>query len=377
MSLDTDISTETPVQKGWGPRGTAAATFAGSLEFSGVSKRFDGNAAVNNVSLTLEPGEILCLLGQSGCGKTTLLRLAAGVETPDAGQVVLGGQVVAGPGTMVPPEKRSVGLMFQDFALFPHLTILENVAFGLRNLDRQTAQKEAILALTRVGLEHYASNYPHMLSGGEQQRVALARAIVPRPAVILMDEPFSGLDQRLRDHVRAETLALLKETRATCMLVTHDPEEAMWLADRIALMRKGKLVQVGSPTELYNSPADAGAARFFSDFNEFSTKISRGRADTPLGPIKAKGHANADTAKILIRPQGIVLARNQKSVGFDAYVASARFVGECTIATLSVQGIDEPISARLTGAPDLAAGDIRKFSLMDEHILIFSDEETI
>jgi iron(III) transport system ATP-binding protein len=218
--------------EGWGRRGTAGATIAGLLAFERVSRKFGAADAVRDVSFELQPGEIVCLLGPSGCGKTTLLRIAAGIERPSAGRVLIDGDEVAGPARYLPPEKRNIGLMFQDFALFPHLPIIANVAFGLRDIERGEALEIARHALERVGLAHLADTYPHTLSGGEQQRVALARAIVPRPQVMLMDEPFSGLDQRLRESVRSETLALLKETRATTMLVTHD-QSAMELADRI------------------------------------------------------------------------------------------------------------------------------------------------
>ncbi len=183
--------------------GKAAVTFAAHLRFEDVSRRYGETLALDRVSLDVPPGKVLCLLGPSGCGKTTLLRIAAGVERPSAGRVLIDDQEVAGPNRFVPPEKRGVGLMFQDFALFPHLTILDNVAFGLRSLTKAQARAEAHAALERVGLGQYAGDYPHILSGGEQQRVALARAIAPRPGVLLMDEPFSGLDPRLQgDHAR-------------------------------------------------------------------------------------------------------------------------------------------------------------------------------
>ncbi|MGB6907079.1 MAG: ABC transporter ATP-binding protein, partial [Methyloceanibacter sp.] len=235
-------------------RGKAGVTFAARLTFEDVSRRYGDSLALDHVSLDVPPGEVLCLLGPSGCGKTTLLRVASGVERPSSGRVLLDGQEVAGPDHFVPPEKRGVGLMFQDFALFPHLTLRQNVAFGLRSLTRSQANAEALAALARVGLAHYASAYPHILSGGEQQRVALARAIAPRPSVLLMDEPFSGLDPRLRERMREETLAILHETRATCIVVTHDAEEAMRMGDQLALMRRGRVVQTGKPLDLYRAP---------------------------------------------------------------------------------------------------------------------------
>ena len=219
---------------------------------------------------------MLCLLGPSGSGKTTLLRIAAGIEPQTLGRVLLNDREIAGPSVFLPPEQRSIGLVFQDFALFPHLTILDNVRFGLTALSREEARREAHIALSRVGLEHHANSFPHVLSGGEQQRVALARALAPRPAVLLMDEPFSGLDSRLKDTVRAETLAILRESRATAIVVTHDAEEAMRLGDRIALLKSGRLVQAGRAEELYLKPADLFVAGFFSELNVFESRVRGG-----------------------------------------------------------------------------------------------------
>ncbi|MGO4836504.1 ABC transporter ATP-binding protein, partial [Rhizobiaceae sp. 2RAB30] len=204
-----------------GSRVSAGVTFAARLGFENITHTFgNGSETLRGVSLAAEPGEVLCLLGPSGSGKTTLLRIAAGIEAQTTGRVLLNDREIAGPSAFLPPEQRSIGLVFQDFALFPHLTILDNVRFGLTALSREEAKREAMIALSRVGLDHYAGTYPHVLSGGEQQRVALARAIAPRPAVLLMDEPFSGLDSRLKDAVRAETLDILRRSRATAIVVT-------------------------------------------------------------------------------------------------------------------------------------------------------------
>ena len=367
MSIETDSR--------WGPRGTQAATFAGRLVFDRVSLSFGNIPAVRDVSFTLEPGEIVCLLGPSGCGKTTLLRIAAGVERPQSGRVLIDDVEVAGSAGFIPPEKRNVGLMFQDFALFPHLSILDNVAFGLKSLSRAEARAEARLALKRVGLAAYERDYPHRLSGGEQQRVALARAIVPRPQVMLMDEPFSGLDQRLRDQVRAETLALLKETRATTMLVTHDPVEAMGLADRILLMREGRLIQAGTPRELYAAPADAEAARFFSDSNELTAIIRRGRAETPLGTFPADGAPEGSAVLVMIRPQALVLASG--GVGYEGFVLSQRFLGETALLSVVFKGIDQPLAVRMPAALAPSAGTSAQFAVDPASILLFSAEGSV
>ncbi|MEO1551548.1 MAG: ABC transporter ATP-binding protein, partial [Pseudomonadota bacterium] len=231
-----------------------------------VCRQFEGRAVVDHVSLSLMPGQVTCLLGPSGCGKTTTLRMVAGIDTPDAGVIEIDGRPVCGSCAPVPPEGRGIGMMFQDFALFPHLTVADNVGFGLPSRTGDRAARIMGL-LERVGLAHKAQAFPHQLSGGEQQRVALARAVAPKPSVMLMDEPFSGLDKRLRDGIRDETLQILRDEGAAVLLVTHEPEEAMRMADQIALMRGGRVVQVGGPYNIYNSPVDAEAAAFFSDIN--------------------------------------------------------------------------------------------------------------
>jgi iron(III) transport system ATP-binding protein len=274
-----------------------------------------------------------------------LLRVTAGVERPSSGRVLLDSQEVAGPNRFVPPEQRGVGLMFQDFALFPHLSILDNVAFGLKSLTRREAKVEARAALKRVGLAHYASEYPHILSGGEQQRVALARAIAPRPSVLLMDEPFSGLDPRLREKMREETLAILHETRATSIVVTHDAEEAMRMGDRVALMRAGKIVQTGKALDLYRAPKDILAARTFSDLNELPARVEQGNATTPLGRFFANGLPDGANAIVCVRQRGVRLL--EPGQGVPARVLDARFLGDIALVELAVQGVDAPILARV------------------------------
>jgi iron(III) transport system ATP-binding protein len=325
-------------------RARTPAAIAARLTYEGVTHRYGAVEAVSDFSLDIAPGEIVSLLGPSGCGKTTLLRLAAGVERPSAGRILINEREVSGA-SFEPPERRGVGLMFQDFALFPHLSNLANVMFGLKSMPKADAEREARLALERVGLANYANLYPHMLSGGEQQRVALARAVAPRPSVLLMDEPFSGLDRRLRDQVREDVLHVLRESRVTCVIVTHDAEEAMRVADRIALMRAGRLIQAGEPREIYRAPTDLPAARFFCELNEVSAIVRDGVAESGVGRFPAPGLADGSAAVVAIRPQGISL--RPAGTGIAGRLTARRFVGEVELLELTVNGIEEPLTARV------------------------------
>jgi iron(III) transport system ATP-binding protein len=376
MTVGFDMRT-VPGSSRWGPRGTVGATFGVQLTFEAVSLAYGDIEAVRDVSFRLDPGEVVCLLGPSGCGKTTVLRIAAGVERPQAGRVLVDDRVVAGNGVFVPPEKRNIGLVFQDFALFPHLTIVDNVAFGLADLPRQVARTEARNALRRVGLSQYEETYPHALSGGEQQRVALARAIVPRPTVMLMDEPFSGLDQRLRESIRHETLLLLKETRATTLLVTHDPVEAMSMADRILLMRQGGMAQVGTPEDLYHRPVDMDAARFFCDFNEIEAIVEGGMARTPVGDFAAGALRESDRAMVMIRPQGVTVAGAGEPGGREGRVETSRFLGESQDLSIWLEGLDQPLLARVPAAGAPRAGETRGFCIDARHVLVFASGPAI
>ena len=317
------------------------------LGFQGVSHQYDRLTVLSDFTLDIAPAEVVCLLGPSGCGKTTTLRIAAGLERPTQGTVKIGGRTVAGPGTFVPPEKRGVGLMFQDYALFPHLTVLENVMFGLHRMDRDVRSGVARKALDAVGMTRYADAHPLVLSGGEQQRVALARAMAPGPQIMLMDEPFSGLDHRLRDSVRDEALSVLSASGASALLVTHDPEEAMRMADRIALLRSGRLVQVGTPHTLYYEPADVAAAAFFSDINIFPGRVERGAVSCALGTFAAAGFADGESVDVVLRPAAIEVRR--AGIGVAATVRRARLLGEESLIEIEVQGIARLVHARVRG----------------------------
>ncbi len=358
----------------WGQRGTAGASIPAQLSFEEIVQDYGVTRALDGVSLAIAPGELVCLLGHSGCGKTTLLRVAAGIERPTSGRVLLDQRVVASDNVFVPPEGRGVGLMFQDYALFPHMSILDNVMFGIRGIPQPAALASAKRALSRVGLERLMKEYPHVLSGGEQQRVALARAIAPRPGILLMDEPFSNLDRRMRDSIRDETVAILRETGATTIVVTHDPEEAMLIADRVVLMRAGRIVQLGSAEEIYRHPADLFAARFFCDFNEMEGQVKAGRVETPVGVFPAPHLSEGENAIVCIRPQAVRL----RAPGFciPGRVLERRFLGEVDLVYLAVNGLDQPLQARTREAYRPDEGQDVGIDVDRDEVLVFAAGHT-
>ncbi len=307
------------------------------LEIKNLRRTYDGRAVVDNVSLQIMPGQVTCLLGPSGCGKSTTLRMIAGVEMQDSGTIHVDGKLICDTVFRVPPERREIGLMFQDFALFPHLSVADNVGFGLQNMTRAERRRRIGDLLERVDLLRFIDGYPHQLSGGEQQRVALARALAPRPRIMLMDEPFSGLDNRLRDGIRDETLNILKEEDTAVLLVTHEPDEAMRMADEIALMRDGKIVQQGAPYNVYTRPLDREAVAFFSDANVLRSQVSGALAPTAFGRFLAPGVPDGTLVDIVFRPQHVRIDFDRGGKGpaptaregtaARAVVARARFMG--------------------------------------------------
>ncbi|MEM9642107.1 MAG: ABC transporter ATP-binding protein [Pseudomonadota bacterium] len=347
------------------------------LELIDLTCRFNGVTAVDGVCLALSPGEVTCLLGPSGCGKSTTLRVAAGVERATSGQVLIDGRLVEGNGVSVPPERRGVGMMFQDFALFPHLTAAGNVAFGV---GRGAGNRVADL-LERVGLANKSDRYPHQLSGGEQQRVALARALAPRPRVMLMDEPFSGLDNRLRDGIRDETLDILKEEGTAVLLVTHEPNEAMRMANQIALMRAGRIVQRGAPYNIYNNPVDAEAAAFFSDINILHGVVENFQTSTPFGQFFCPNMRDGADVEIVIRPQHLRMdfdrqgsgPRPTASDGVPArgVVERARYIGNESLVDLRMEHDGSLLRATIPGVFMPAPGRKLWISLRRDRCFVF------
>ncbi len=286
-------------------RAAPATTITPAVEARELRRRFAGHAALDGVSLAVPPGDLFALLGPSGSGKTTLLRVLAGFERPDAGELRLFGDLVAGPQRFIPPERRGVGMVFQDYALFPHMSVDANVAYGLPRDARRHGEGDErvreVLALT--GLAGLGRRGVHELSGGEQQRVALARALAPRPRLLLLDEPFSNLDAALRVRVRTEVRAIVKRAGITAVLVTHDQEEALSVADHVGFLWRGRIEQVAPPDVLYTQPATVHVAEAVGDANLLRAAVEGGHVHTPLGRFTAP--AGATRCVVVVRPEDL------------------------------------------------------------------------
>lgn len=329
-----------------------------SLAFRNVGHSYGGNRVLSGVSLEARPGEILCLLGPSGSGKTTLLRLAAGLEALQEGSIDLGGARLAAPGKDVPPERRSFGMVFQDHALFPHLTVAENVAFGLAGKPKAEIQGIVAGRLASVGLAGFENRYPHTLSGGQQQRVALARALAPSPAAMLLDEPFASVDVTRRRALREEARRALKEADVVTLVVTHDPVEAMEIADRIAVMEGGHIAQCATPEELYAKPATALVASLFGEAQRFPAVIDGGAAVTAYGAVPAEDFAQGMAAEVIVRPEAVSL--QLASGANNAFrIGDIRFLGRDWLILLSCETSPhlEPLRARVSERDGFEIGE--------------------
>ena len=322
---------------------------AGTIEVTGLDKRFGHQPVLRGVDLHVAPRRVVALLGPSGCGKTTLLRTIAGLEQPDRGSIEVSGEVVVGPGVWVAPERRRIGMVFQDWALFPHLDVAGNVGYGLPRKERTAERIEAALEIVDLG--GLATRQPGTLSGGQQQRVALARAIAPEPAVLLLDEPFSNLDSSLRVQVRSEIHQLLVELGVTTVFVTHDQEEAFVLGDEVAVMFEGQIVQQAPPADLYAHPATPWVAAFVGDANLLAGSADGGVARTAVGavPLLAADHG---PVTVLLRPEELRLTS-----GGDTVVELIEYYGHDTVYL--VQPAEGPrVRVRAGAAPQHRRGDL-------------------
>jgi iron(III) transport system ATP-binding protein len=313
-----------------------------------VSKRFGQMTAVDNVDLDVEQGHLYALLGPSGCGKTTLLRLIAGFEVPDAGQIELAGRVLSSPRSFLAPEQRRVAMVFQDFALFPHMSVADNVAFAVpKGTDKRRRIGELLDLAGLAGLE---KRFPHELSGGQQQRVALARALAAEPALILLDEPFSNLDPLVRRRVRSEVKQLMTSVGATALFVTHDQEEALSLADQVAVMIAGRIMQTGSPSEVYGRPDNTEVAEFVGAANFLPAQAHGTAVECELGHILTPAGFSGP-ATLMVRAEDLVLSE----AGVPAEVHSIEYFGHDQMATLRLRS-GRLLKVRLQAAPILQLG---------------------
>lgn len=339
-----------------------------AVKTSLLSKSFDAHqSVVHQLDLEVQSGEILALLGPSGCGKTTTLRLIAGFERPDSGTISINDQMIAGDGVFLPPEKRGVGMVFQDYALFPHLSIEQNVGFGLHTKPKAESDEIVMAMLQLVGLEQFAKRFPHELSGGQRQRIALARALAPQPFLLLLDEPFSNLDADLRAQMRVEVRQILKSINATAIFVTHDQEEALYLGDRIALLNRGRLEQIGRPEEIFHQPATRFVAEFMGSTDFLPGVIQAEGIQTEIGLLSQKVDLPIGTqVEIALRYDDLRFELGQAA---NSQVAERLFQGAMNIYSLRlpsgrmVQAFKNhtdmiapgtPVEARLDPGHDLA-----------------------
>ncbi len=313
---------------------TAPAPQAPVLEAHGLVKAYGERQAVIHADLSLHRGRITCLLGPSGCGKSTLLRMIAGLEVPDSGEIEAQGRRLSWPHGGVPPENRGIGLVFQDYALFPHMTALQNVAFGLGDLPRAHRRTRAQAMLDTVQLGARGGAWPNALSGGEQQRVALARALARRPEILLLDEPFSGLDAHLKGEVRLSLTEALRAAGATVLVVTHDAREALLMADDLVLMHAGRIIQAGAPRACYLDPVSPDAARLLGEVNLLPAQVTAGMAQTAYGAVAA-ADLPTGPAVVMVRPEGLIRADR----GVLAQVSQVRFGGGYHEVQLRVNGV--------------------------------------
>ncbi|WP_407840504.1 ABC transporter ATP-binding protein [Streptomyces sp. DSM 116496] len=320
------------------------------LQITGLAKSYGPAARVlDGLDLTVPGGALTAVLGPSGCGKTTMLRIIAGFLRADAGTVTLGGRTLGGPGVHLPPERRRIGIVPQEGALFPHLSVARNVAFGLTALDRGQRARCVEEMLELVGLAGYGDRMPHELSGGQQQRIALARALAPQPQLVLLDEPFNALDSALRAGVRADVRAALQATGATAVLVTHDQQEALSTADLVAVVRDGRVAQCATPEEVYRRPADPWVAGFVGDAVTVTGTAQAGTATTALGSIPlADPPGGLREGLVLLRPEQLQLAE-PASTQAQGTVTDVRFYGHDAMVTVTVDGLREPVEVRVPG----------------------------
>ena len=328
-----------------------------------------GKKIVSDISLSLFPGEVLCLLGNSGCGKTSLLRLISGLEKEDSGEIFINEEIISSKKFSALPENRPVSMIFQDYALFPHMTVYQNIAYGVSALQKEQKKSKIDKIIRDLDIQDHLKKYPHELSGGEQQRVALARAIAPEPLILLMDEPFSGLDRSLREYIREETISLLRNSQAAIILVTHDPEEAMLVGDRIALMRNGKINQIGTNDEMIFQPINDYTVSTFSNVNTYQSVIKNKKVETPFGFFEIPDNISGNQAKILIRDQAFQIVNPTENNSYK--VNQIDYTGENSRIELRATNSDTQVKITVPGKTSIKLDDKIGLSVDERYVHIF------
>lgn len=346
------------------------------IKLDNVSKIFEEGKviAVNNVTFDVGAGKIFAILGPSGCGKTTILRLIAGFERPDSGCILLNGSTVADKNIWVPPEKRGVGMVFQDYALFPHLTVNENVAFGLKNLTKEQKKSRVAEALDVVGLSHLGNRLPSQLSGGQQQRIALARALAPGPVLLLLDEPLSNLDTDMRILMRAELAKILQRTSTTAILVTHDQEEAFVLADKVAVLNNGKIEQIGTPEEIYHLPVSRFVAKFVGQADFIDGIVAKKGIDTEIGllSINFEGMETGEEIQLMVRPDDIDISVNTQGQGL---ITKRQFKGSDSLYEIMLPSGVSIHSSQPSSVSHLVGSKV-EIKIHLDHLVIFRNDSS-
>jgi len=328
-----------------------------------------GKKIVSDISLSLFPGEVLCLLGDSGCGKTSLLRLISGLEKEDSGEIFINEEIISSKKFSALPENRPVSMIFQDYALFPHMTVYQNIAYGVSALQKEQKKSKIDKIIRDLDIQEHLKKYPHELSGGEQQRVALARAIAPEPLILLMDEPFSGLDRSLKEYIREETISLLRNSQAAIILVTHDPEEAMLVGDRIALMRNGKINQIGTNDEMIFQPINDYTVSTFSNVNTYQSVIKNKKVETPFGFFEIPDNISGNQAKILIRDQAFQIVSPTENNSYK--VNQIDYTGENSRIELRATNSDTQVKITVPGKTSVKLDDKIGLSVDERYVHIF------
>jgi len=345
------------------------------LDVRNLTHYFDNIKALDDISFKIEDNSIISILGPSGCGKTTLIRLISGLEEIQEGKIYLHDNLVSHKKINLPPEERSISYVFQDFALFPHMTVLENISFAASSQKNKRQLTEQVIALAKI--ENFLTKYPHQLSGGEQQRVALARSIAVQPKLLLLDEPFSDLNTSLKKEIIDDTLHLIKSLESSAIIVTHNAEEAMFLSDQIIVINNGSIVQVGTPYDIFYNPKNSYVASLFGEINLYSTKVFDGYCSTPIGKIKALDFANGDNVDIVIRPEALILNKEKSPLisEVNGIVVDSKFIGNYAIVHMTVSdsiGEKFHMHSKVSGDFLPEAASSVSIELDTRHIFIFS-----